>query len=134
REYEGVESPECSRQHPGVEADPVHEIVDGKGGARIGAGLELAHVVADAGQAFETAVAIEEILHLRRRHALFRKQIQHDTGVELTRPRSHRKSVERGETHGAFDASAALDGAHRGPAAEMSDNDASTGDVRRDLR
>ena len=73
-------------EHPSIVR--VAEALDREGRARIGAGLELAHVVADAGQAFQAAVAIQEILHVRRRHALFRDEVEHDAGIELARPRS----------------------------------------------
>ena len=33
-----------------------------------------------------------------------RDQIEHDAGVDLARPRSHRQAVERGEAHRALDA------------------------------
>ena len=67
RKYEGVEPLERSRQHPRVEPDPVHEIIDGERCARVSASLEFSHVVADAGQTLQTAVAVEELLYLWRR-------------------------------------------------------------------
>ena len=82
---------------------------------------------------FKAAVAIEEILHLRRRHPLFGDQIEHDAGIDLARSRSHREPVERSKAHGALDALAVLDRAHRGAAAEMGDDHASPGDLGRDL-
>ena len=133
-EHESVEALQRRRQHAGIEADPVDEVVDRERRTRVGAGFELAHVVADAGQALQAAVAVKEILHVRCRHALFRDEIEHDAGIELARPRSHRKPVERREAHRALDALSALDRAHRGAAAEMGDDHASARDVRRDLR
>jgi hypothetical protein len=45
-EHEGVEPAKCRRQHARMKRDPVAEIIERKGGARIGARLQLAHVVA----------------------------------------------------------------------------------------
>src|SRR6266446_1484895 len=61
REHEGVEPAEGSREHPGIEPDAVDEIVDSESRARIGARLEVSHVVADTGQAFKAAVTIKKI-------------------------------------------------------------------------
>src|SRR6266480_3762598 len=68
-EYERIESTQCGRQHPGVQAHPVGEIFYGKGRTGVGAGLQLAHVIAEARQALQPAIAIEEILNLRGGHA-----------------------------------------------------------------
>ena len=49
---------------PAFSADAVDEIIDREGRARLRARLQLPHVVADAGQPLQAAIAVEEILHL----------------------------------------------------------------------
>ena len=134
REHEGVEPAERRRQHAGVEADAIDEIVERERGPRIGARLELAHVVADAGQALQAALVVEQLLHRGGAHALLIDQIEHDAGIDLAGPRAHRQAVERGEAHRALDAAARRQRAHRGAAAEMRDDHAPARDRRRDLR
>ena len=67
REHEGVEAAERRRQHAGVQPDAIDEIVEREARPRIGARLQVAHVVADAGQALQAAFAVEQVLDLRRR-------------------------------------------------------------------
>src|SRR3954451_13101730 len=111
-EDECVEPLECGCQHAGVEADPIGEIVGRQFGLWVLTGLEYAHVVADAGESLQAAITIKEILYGRRGHALLGHQIQHDSGIELARTRSHREPVQRGETHGALDTPPALQRTH----------------------
>ena len=54
-EHERIEAAERGREHAGVEPSTIDEIFERKRGARIGARLELAHVVADPGQALQAA-------------------------------------------------------------------------------
>ena len=115
--------PKRGRQHPGIQPYAVDEMVDGQHRAGIGIRLQLPHVVADAGQAFEAAVAIEQVLDGRGLHAFFGEQVEQHPGIDLARPRAHGYPVERGETHRAFDAAAVGQGAHGRAAAEMSDDD-----------
>ena len=56
--------PSAAASAPREERNPVDEVVDRKGGARIAACCKLAHVVADAGQAFEPAIVVEQALRL----------------------------------------------------------------------
>ena len=70
-ENKGIESAQRRRQHPGAEPDAMNEIVDGKLRARVLVRLQLAHVIADAGQALQAALAVEQILHRRGRSCLF---------------------------------------------------------------
>ena len=42
---EGVDPAERRRQHSGIQADPINEIIDREGGAGIAARLKLTHVV-----------------------------------------------------------------------------------------
>ena len=56
-----IEPAERRRQHAGMEPDTVDEVFERERGARIGARLELAHVVADAGQALQAALVIEQV-------------------------------------------------------------------------
>ncbi len=123
-----------SRQHSRKQTGAVNEVVDRKGSARVIARLKLPHVVADARQTLEAAFAIEEILDVGRRHAFFGNQIEHDARIDLAGPRAHRQPVERGEPHGALDAAAAVERAHRGAAAEMGDDHPLRRNVRRDFR
>src|SRR6266446_957615 len=59
---ESVETLQRSRKHAGVEADPIDEIIDRQFGLGILACLQLAHIVADARESLQSAVAVEEIL------------------------------------------------------------------------
>ena len=54
-EHERIEPAERGRQHAGVKPDAIDEVIERKRGPRIGARLEVAHVVADAGQALQAA-------------------------------------------------------------------------------
>ena len=60
REHEAVEPLHGGRQHPGEERDPVGEVVERQLRPRVGAGEQLAHVVADAGEALEAALLVEK--------------------------------------------------------------------------
>ena len=60
REHEAVDAAHGRRQHPGKQRDAVDEIVERQLGARIGACQQLAHVVADAGQALQPAFVVEQ--------------------------------------------------------------------------
>src|SRR6266436_1688416 len=95
--------------------------------------LQFPHVVADTGEALQSAFAIEEILYVRSRHSPFRNEKQHDAGVDLSWPGSHRKSVERRKAHRALNAMSALEGAHRSTTAEMSDDYSSACDIGRNM-
>jgi len=55
----------------GVQPNAVNEMVDGEPRAGVGMRLQLAHVVADAGQAFEPAIMVEQILDCLRGHVFF---------------------------------------------------------------
>src|SRR6202000_3235510 len=66
--------------------------------------------------------------------SLFRNEIEHDARIDLSWARSHRKSVERSESHGALGAASLLQRAHRSTATEMRDDHPALGDIRRDLR
>ena len=121
--------PSAAASMPGIEPDAIDEIVERESALRIGARLELAHVVADARKALEAAFAVEQILHRAGAHAFLVDQIEHDAGIDLARPRAHRQAVERGEAHRAFDAAAVRERAHRGAAAEMGDDDPAVRDL-----
>src|SRR4051812_20426642 len=79
-------------------------------------------------------MTVKEILNVSCRHPFLGDQVEHDARVDLTRARSHREPVESGEAHRAFDASPAAERAHRRAAAEMSNNDPSLRNLRRNLR
>ena len=50
REHERIEPAQGRRQHSGIEAYAVNEVVDGEYSAGIGTRLEISHVIADAGE------------------------------------------------------------------------------------
>ena len=133
-EHEAVDAAHGGRQHPGEESDAVDEIVERELGARVRTREQVSHVVADAGQPLETAVVIEQMLDLVGAHALLGQEIEHDAGVELPWTRSHGQAVKCREAHGALDALAGMDRAHRGAATEMGDDHAALRNVRRQLR
>ena len=60
-----IEPAQRGRQHAGVETDAIDEIVEREARRGSRARLELAHVVADARQAFEAAFVIEQALRPR---------------------------------------------------------------------
>ena len=66
-------------------------------------------------------------------HSLLTHEVEHDAGVELTRPRAHGQTVERREAHRAFQTLPGGDGAHGGATAEMRDHDPALGNFGRDL-
>ena len=68
------------------------------------AALQFPHVVADAGEPLQAALAVEEVLHLRRAHAFLREEIQHHAGIELAGRVPIGKAVERRKAHRAFNA------------------------------
>ena len=77
--------PSTAAKLPARQPDLVGEVVDGEGGARIIARQQFAHIVADAGEALETAVPVEEVLNrFGRRHAACRHEIEHHAGIDLT--------------------------------------------------
>ena len=84
-EYEAVNAAHGRRQHSGEESDPVDEIVEREFSPGVGAHEQVPDVVADAGEALETAFMIEKVLDLARAHALFGQKVEHDARVELAR-------------------------------------------------
>ena len=60
--------PSAAASMPALQTDPIGEIVERERGTRIGACLQVAHVVADAGEAFQAAFAIKQLLDLRGGH------------------------------------------------------------------
>ena len=58
-EHEAVDPAERRSEPAGLEADAIREIIERKAGARVGALLERAHVVADARQGPESAFMVK---------------------------------------------------------------------------
>ena len=125
--------PRAAASWPAESAAAVDEVVDREGGGGIVAREQVAHVVRDAGEALQPGAVVEETGDLRSGHALLFDQVQDDARIELARAGAHRQAVERREAHRRLDAAAACERAHRGAAAEMRDDDAAGGDLRRDL-
>src|SRR5262249_39661189 len=103
----------------------IAEMIERKLRARILACLQLAHIIADAGQSLEAALAIKQVRNGRSAHSFLFDEIKQHSWIDLPRPRAHRNAVERGKAHGAFDAASASERTHRRAAAEMRDNHAS---------
>ena len=82
-EDERVDAAHGCRQGTGRARDPVDEIVDRQPRARGVAHLEVAHVVADARQALEPAIVVQEAFDLLGAVAAVLDEIKHDAGVEL---------------------------------------------------
>ena len=95
-EDEGVEPAKRGRQRACEEPDAVDEVVDREAGPRIAACLELAHVIANARQALQAAVAIKEILDRGGAHALLGKHVENDAGIELPAAGAHGQAIESG--------------------------------------
>ena len=134
REDERVEAAKRRRERASEERNPVDEIVDRKGRARIAACFKLSHVIADAGQAFEPAIVVEQALRLLRAHALLLNEVEHNARIDLAGAGAHRQSIERRKAHRALDALPVLQRAHGGAAAQMGHDDPFLRNVRRNLR
>src|SRR5712671_5022698 len=67
---ESVQPLQRGRKHAGVETYPIDEILDRQLRFGIFAHLQFAHIVADAREPLQSAVAIEEILRVGCRHSL----------------------------------------------------------------
>ena len=63
-EHDAVDPAHRGRQRTGLAGDPVDEIVERQCRTRLVAGEQVADVVADAGQALEAAIVVEEPLDL----------------------------------------------------------------------
>ena len=74
------------------------------------------------------------MLDIGSTHSHLVDQEEHDSGIKLTWPGAHGQPVERRESHGTFHAASAKQGAHRGAAAQMGNDNAPARQVRRDLR
>src|SRR6185312_721481 len=122
-EDQGVNTLQGGSEHSDTQRRAVNEVVDGKRRYWILACLQLAHVVADAGKALQSAIAIKEILYRGRRHALDCDKIQDHARIDLPGPSSHRQTIEGRESHGALHAAPGTESAHRCTAAEMGNND-----------
>src|SRR4051794_18465146 len=70
-EHECIDSLQGSSEHSRVETGAVDKVIDSERRLRILARFQFSHVVADAGQALQSAFAVEEILHVRSRHSSF---------------------------------------------------------------
>ena len=102
----------------------VDEVVDRQPAAGSRAAEQVAHVVADAGDAEQAGLLVEHRLDLLRRQP----EPGTDTGRRRDRgtgPRAHAQAVERGEAERAVDALAVLQRAQARAAAEVRDDDAS---------
>src|SRR5271165_2510650 len=126
-EDEPIEAPHHRRQlrhharatqAKGVQSEP---------GPRILTRQKLANVAADARQALQAALVIEEVLHLLDRHALDLQKIENHTRIQAPRPRPHRQTIQGGKAPARFDAPAAGERAHGAAAAEMRDDDPAIG-------
>ena len=100
----------------------VVEHIDGKAGALIALleGLfEIAEVGADAADAHDAGLLVEDCEHLGDVHAVLVHQVLEDTGVNVAGAGTHGKTGERGEAHGGVDALAAVDRGDGGAVAEV---------------
>ncbi len=82
----------------------------------------------------QARLLVEQLLHLRGRQAERLEQVQDDTRVHRAGPRAHAEAVERGEAERAVHALARLHRAQAGAAAEVRDDHAPVGDLRRHVR
>ena len=96
--------------------------------------MQIAHVVADAGDAEQPRLLVEHRFHGLRIEAERLEQVEHDAGIDRTGSRAHAQAVERGEAERAVDALAVAQRAQAGAAAEVRHDHAAAGDLRRHLR
>ena len=82
----------------------------------------------------QPGLLVEDRLHLLRREPEGLEQVEDHAGIERAGPRAHAQPVERGEAERAVDALAVLQRAQAGAAAEVGDDHAPVGDLRRHLR
>src|SRR5262249_54178672 len=129
----GIKPSEGRRQHADMERASIHKMIERKPGAMVLAVEEVTHIIANTGQALQTAPPVEQILNLRGRHAFLRDEIEHNSGVDLSGSGAHGQTVERGEAHGAVYASTIRQGTHGSTASKVSDDYASGCHIRRDL-
>src|SRR5215467_11786667 len=128
-----IKSPERCRQHASAHRSMMHKVVNRECSAWITTVEELAHVIADAGQALETAPPIKEVLDLRGRHVPLRDEIEHNSGIDLSGSSAHGQAVEGSKAHRTLDTPTVRKGAHGRPASEVSNDDTLLRHIRRDL-
>ena len=115
-------------------AAAVDEVVHRQACGGLVAVEQVAHVVADAGDAEQARLLVEDRLHLLRREPEPLEEIEDDAGIDGAGPRAHAQPVERGEAERAVDALAVLQRAQARAAAQMRDDHAAVGDLRCHLR
>ena len=113
---------------------PVDEIVDRQTRHWFAPAEQVSHVVADARDPEQPRLLVEHRLDLFGAEPEVLKEIEDDTGVERSGPCSHAEAVEGREAERTVHALAVLHRAHAGAAAEMRDDHAAAGDLRRFLR
>ena len=95
-------------EHGGERADLlrglVDEVVDREARRRIGAGEQVAHVVADARDAEQPRLLVEQLLHLGGRAPHRLEEMEDHARIDRARAGAHAEPVERGEAEGAVDA------------------------------
>ena len=115
---------------PSSRADTVDEQSDRFLRRRFVTDQQGSHVVADAGNAKQPGLVIEQIAHLGRGHALLLHQVENDTRIEVAAPAAHGQAIERRKAHGRRHALAAMDRTQARAAAEMGHDDATIGRCR----
>ena len=125
-------------QHGGEAADltrrAVDEVVDGQPGGCLRARQQIAHVVADPRDPQQARFLVEDGLHVLGRQLEILEQVEDHAGIDGAGPGAHAESVECGESERAVDALPAPQRAHARAAAEVRDDHASGGDLRRHFR
>src|SRR5262249_40184834 len=131
--YKSIETAKRRGQQACIKTDTIDKVFKRKASARILTCIELTHIIADPGESFKPAFAIEHRLYLGSGHLFFFEEIENDTRIDLARPRAHWQTIERSEPHGALNAAPIEQSAHRTAAAEMRNNHPSARDVRQNL-
>lgn len=130
-EDEGVDAVEGGSEAKDAFGESVAEDINGEFGAGVavvGGFEEGAHVVAEAGEAEETAVAIEEVGDLTNvASGLFDEELD-EVGVDIAAAGAHGEAFEGGEAHGGVHALAVFDGAGAATVAEVGGDDLEFGE------
>ncbi len=131
-EDEAVDSAERRRHRRDFLCRAIDEVVECQARGRLAAREQTAHVVADARDADQPGLLVENGLDVFHRQAESLEEIEDDARVECAWPRSHAETVQRREAECAVDALSVFQRTQACAAAKVSDDDPPGGNLGRD--
>ena len=134
REHEPVDTAERRRERANLLGGLIHEVVHRESRVRLAAVEQVAHVVADAGNAEQPRLLVEDRFEILRREPDRLDEMEDHARVDRSRPGPHAETVERGEAERAVDALQVLHRAEAGAAAQVRDDHAAVRDLGRHVR